>query len=198
MASRLWLITAGAFAALALLAWPFDNAALLWHPDQPWRAFTAPFAHLSWMHLLANLAGCAAVGILGQVARLPPQASAAWLLAWPLTQWGLLLRPDLTSYGGLSGVVHAGVAIIAIGLLATPGRRRNVGLALFAGLALKLWLEEPFGPAVQLRSGWDIAIAPFAHLTGVIAGSVAAIALRSWGRPSSRQAVSSKAATHDS
>ena len=177
------MITAGAFALLALAAWPFDNAQFLWHPDQPWRAFTAPFAHLSLMHLTANLAGCAAVGVLGQVARLPPRASAAWLLAWPLTQLGLLLRPDLSSYGGLSGVVHAGVAIIAIELLATPGRRRNVGLSLFAGLVCKLWLEEPFGAAVQLRSGWDIAIAPFAHLTGAVAGCVTAMGLRKSGPP---------------
>ena len=178
------MITAGAFAALALLAWPFDNAQFLWHPDQPWRAFTAPFAHLSLMHLIANLAGCVVVGVLGQVARLPPRASGAWLLALPLTQLGLLLRPDLTSYGGLSGLVHAGVAVIAVELLATPGRRRNIGLAVLAGLVCKLWLEEPFGPAVQLRTGWDIAIAPFAHLTGAVAGCITAIALRTPGRPS--------------
>ena len=171
------MITASAFAALALLAWPFDNAHFLWHPDKPWRAFTAPFAHLSGMHLAANLAGCVVVGVLGQVARLPPRAPVAWLLAWPLTQLGLLLRPDLTSYAGLSGVLHAGVAIIIVSLLTTPGRRRRVGLALLAGLLLKLFLEDPLGAATQLHAGWDIPIAPFAHLSGALVGCLSALAL---------------------
>ncbi|MBV8500499.1 MAG: rhombosortase [Paucibacter sp.] len=183
MARRLWLITASAFAALALLAWPLDRDELLWHPDQPWRAFSAPFAHLSLQHLIANLAGCAAVGLLGSVARLPARSSVAWLIAWPLTQWGLLLRPDLVSYGGLSSVLHAGVAVIAMELLTRPGRERKVALALFAGLLLKLWLEDPFGPATQARSGWDIAIAPFAHLSGAISGCVSAYVLRKLARP---------------
>ncbi len=182
MASRLsWLIVAGAFAALALLAWPLDRSGLLWHPDQPWRAFTAPFAHLSLQHLLANLAGCLAVGLLGPAARLPANASVAWLLAWPLTQWGLLLRPDLASYGGLSGVLHAGVAVVVVALVSRRGRERLIGLALLAGLLLKLWIDDPFGPAVQPRAGWDIAIAPFAHLTGAVAGALAALALRKFG-----------------
>jgi len=185
VASRLWLITASAFALLALLAWPFDNAALLWQPDKPWRAFTAPFAHLSFLHLIANLTGCVVVGVLGQMAQCPPRMSGAWLLAWPLTQWGLLLRPDLIRYGGLSGLLHAGVAIIIVALLTRGGaqhaRERRIGLALFAGLLLKLWVDEPFGPAAQTREGWDMAIAPFAHLSGAFSGAICGGVAALWG-----------------
>ena len=38
-------------------------------------------------------------------------------LARPLTQLGLLMRPDLLHYGGLSGVLHAGVAAAALWLV---------------------------------------------------------------------------------
>jgi len=189
VASRLWLITAAVFAAAAVLAWPLDRQLLLWHPDQPWRAFTAPLAHLSLQHLVANVAGCAVIGWLGQAARLPARASVAWWLAWPLTQWLLLLlRPDLASYGGLSGVLHAGVAIVIVELLLSlNGRDTWMGFGLLLGLLLKLWLDAPLGPAVQARSGWNIPIAPMSHLAGALAGGAAGLLLKALGARAGRQ-----------
>ena len=46
--------------------------------------------------------------------------SLAWLLSWPLTQWGLMLQPELLHYGGLSGVLHGGAAIAAWSQLFVP------------------------------------------------------------------------------
>src|SRR5204863_6118238 len=81
-----------------------------WQPArwtvEPWRLVTAAWLHLSQYHLAANLAGTLLVALLGQVARLPPRAALAWLLAWPCTQALLLLRPALQHYAGLSGVLH--------------------------------------------------------------------------------------------
>ena len=55
---------------------------------------------------------------------------AAWACAWPLTQLGLLVRPDLLHYGGLSGVLHAGAAIVALHLVWRGARlRRLIGAA---------------------------------------------------------------------
>lgn len=169
------------FAAAALLAWPVAKPLLLWHPDQLWRAFTAPLAHLSFQHLVANLAGCAALGWLGHAARLPARASIAWWLAWPLTQWGLLVRPELQSYGGLSGVLHAGVAVVVVELLGRQSRReRWIGVGLLLGLLLKLWMDDPLGPVAQVRDGWDIPIAPFAHLSGAVSGALAGGLMRAF------------------
>jgi hypothetical protein len=50
---------------------------------------------------------------------------AAWVCAWPLTQLGLLMRPDLSHYGGLSGVLHAGAAIVALHLVWRGARARR-------------------------------------------------------------------------
>ena len=104
----------------------------------------------------------------------PGRAALAWFVAWPLTQLGLLARPDLVHYGGLSGVLHAGVAVAALCLIVrTPGPRRVIGIALLIALAAKVLSETPGGAPLRHPAGWDIAVAPFAHASGLVAGLVA-------------------------
>ncbi|MGN6828491.1 rhombosortase [Paucibacter sp. M5-1] len=171
-----WAALAALLALGALLAQSFPTAGLDWQPTlawaEPWRFWSAAFVHWSAQHLLANLAGCAVLALLGWAARLPAQAALAWALAWPLTQAGLLLRPDLLHYGGLSGVLHAGVAVAVLELLRRPGRERLIALAIALGLIVKLSLEQPLGPALRALPGWDILIAPVAHLSGAVSGAV--------------------------
>ena len=185
---RAWLAVAAAGLAGSLLAWWLPANLLDWQPDlagrEPWRAVTAAWVHWSLRHLAANLAGVLVVAALGWVARLPGRAALAWALAWPLTQLGLLLRPELAHYGGLSGVLHAGVAVAAVWLMLGGGLgrgpsqggrlRRRIGLAIALGVVAKLWLETPWGPALQTSPEWDIAIAPLAHATGALAGAACA------------------------
>ena len=173
-----WAWLAGALAAASLLAAALPPDALDWQPGralaEPWRWWTAAAVHWSPLHLRANLAGAALLAALGLAARLPPSATWAWVLAWPLTQLGLLARPDLAHVGGLSGVLHAGVAIAALGLLQRErGARRAIGAALGLGLLLKVALEAPWGPALTQPAGWDIALAPWVHASGLLAGAVA-------------------------
>lgn len=168
------------------LAWPLTTAPLDWQPAlftaEPWRAFSAAFVHWSAQHLLANLAGCAVLAFVGASARLPGRAALAWLIAWPLTQIGLLTRPDLLHFGGLSGVLHAGVAVLVVELLRRGGRDRSIGAAIGAGLLIKLLLEQPLGAPLRQVAGWDIAIAPLSHLTGTVAGALCAGAVGSLQR----------------
>lgn len=165
----------------ALLARGADPAQLRWQPElafsQPWRLVTAAWVHLSTMHLAANLAGTAVVAALGQAAGCDRRAATAWALAWPLTHAGLLAQPALVAYGGLSGVLHAGVAVAAWQLLrGGHGMRRLIGAAIATGLLVKIALEAPWlGPLRQVP-GWDIAIAPAAHASGVLAGWLCALA----------------------
>lgn len=171
-----WAALAALLALGALLAQSFPTAGLDWQPRlawaEPWRFWSAAFVHWSAQHLLANLAGCAVLALLGWAARLPARAALAWALAWPLTQAGLLLRPDLLHYGGLSGVLHGGVAVAVLELLRRPGRERLIALAIALGLIVKLSLEQPLGPALRALPGWDILIAPVAHLSGAVSGAV--------------------------
>ncbi|HET9646446.1 MAG TPA: rhombosortase [Burkholderiaceae bacterium] len=182
--SRAWVALACAMAVGAILCWPLPPEwlqRLRWDPvyawTQPWRWWTAAFVHLSPRHLVGNLAGAFVVGALGHAARVPLRCTLAWLCAWPLTHIALRLQPDLLFYGGLSGVLHAGAAIVACRLaLEDPRRERLIGLAVLAGLAVKIAIEGPVGSAVRKMPDWDIPIVPLAHAAGFVAGVLCALA----------------------
>ena len=181
---RAWLALAALLGLGSLLAWPLPREALDWQPalaeSQPWRGLSAAFVHWSTLHLGANLLGLALVAALGRAAPCDRRAALAWVLAWPLTHLALLAQPTLAHYGGLSGVLHAGVAVAAWQLLrdGPDRRRRAIGAALLAGLALKLGLEAPWQGPLRQVPGWDIALAPGAHLAGTLAGLGCAVLVR--------------------
>lgn len=188
--ARAWAALAAGLAIGAVVARFAPAAAIDWQPglaaSQPWRAWSAAAVHYSDLHLAANLAGAALVAWLGMAARVRGAEVAAWAIAWPLTQFGLLLRPELAHYGGLSGVLHAGVAIAALHVLVNDAlpRRRLIGAAILVLLGVKVIGESPWGPALTHPAGWDIAVAPFAHASGLVAGLLCgalAAALR-WAR----------------
>lgn len=178
-ASSGWFACAGVLGAGAVVSLLLPATALDWQPGlalaEPWRWWTAAFVHWSRWHLVANLAGLALVALLGGMAGLQARSAMAWFVAWPLTQLALLARPALAHFGGLSGVLHAGVVIAAWHLVRHgAGSRRWIGLALLAGTAAKLLLEAPWGPELRRPADWDIPIAPLAHTTGALAGLLCA------------------------
>ena len=80
-------------------------------------------------------------------------------------------------------MLHAGVALVCVSLLAKgPRARRLVGAAVALGLLIKLVSERPFGPALQNWPGWDIALAPLAHTSGAVAGLLCGATLWAWTR----------------
>jgi len=185
-----WVGVAAIFAACALAGWPVPQALIDWQPSlaftQPWRLFTPVGVHYSSAHLIGNLAGIALAGVYGIAAMVPARLACAWLAAWPLTHLGLIVRPDLLHYGGLSGVVHAGVAAIVVWVLATGRTRaqRVVGALVAIGFVAKLLSESPWGATLRHPEGWDIAVAPLVHATGALAGALCAlVALVSRRRP---------------
>ncbi|MEJ6005935.1 rhombosortase [Paucibacter sp. AS339] len=191
MVARAW-VALGALlflAALLVAAQPWPSQILDWQPQlvasEPWRAWSGALVHWSRQHLLANLAACAMVTLFGWGARVPARCALAWFMAWPLTQWALLSQPDLAHFGGLSGILHAGVAVVLVELLNRQGRDRFVGACVSLGLLIKLWQEQPFGEPMRQLAEWDIAVVPFSHLTGALAGSLCALLLL---RRSARQA----------
>jgi hypothetical protein len=220
------LLAAGAIVVTAAMALagaphpgdPLPNA-LDWQSGlvamQPWRPWTCAWVHWSWPHLAVNVAGAIVVAAVGWRARAPLSAAVAWLLAWPLTHLLLALAASeapsraieaahrLQHYGGLSGVLHAGVVVLGLALAfpaagatareqaaglaqLSPGvaaRHRFVGLAIVAGTLAKVLLEAPWDLALRPSALLGIGVAPAAHACGFAAGVIAWGVARLAARP---------------
>jgi len=180
-----WVEMAVLLAGGSLIAATWDPHLLDWQPElawqQPWRWWSAAWVHWSDGHRWANVAGTALVAALGWRVPCDRPDALAWFAAWPLTQLGLVMQPELKHYGGLSGVLHAGVVIAALSLVQRErGLRRALGAAILLAVALKIVIEHPWQGALQRVAGWDIAIAPAAHLTGAAAGLACAAFAAAW------------------
>jgi rhomboid family GlyGly-CTERM serine protease len=170
------LLAAGCVLALVapagMLDWGRAEAV-----SQTWRLFSAAWPHLSAAHLLLNLAALAAVAALGWLLQMQAPQAIAWLACWPLTHAALWLQPEVTRYAGLSGVLHAGVAICGLSACREPDRRaRFVGWALLAGLVLKLLIEAPWSRPLQHSAALGITVVPLAHAAGAVLGLLAGVA----------------------
>jgi rhomboid family GlyGly-CTERM serine protease len=179
-AAHAWAGVSVLLCVAALAGWQVDREALDWQPGlaftQPWRALTAVAVHYNGIHLAGALAGTALTGALGFAANVPARLVWAWLVAWPLTHFGLLIKPELLHYGGVSGVVHAGVAAVIVFLLVQKKRpQRLIGSAMLVGILIKVFGETPWGAALRHPEGWGIAVAPIGHATGAVAGAVCAL-----------------------
>ena len=182
-----WAGAAALLCLFALLGWPVTHEWLDWQPQlaftQPWRALTAVAVHYSPMHLTGNLAGAVLTAAFGIAAQVPLRAAWAWLAAWPLTHFALLIEPGLAHYGGLSGVLHAGMMVAIVFLLAEGSRAQRVVASLvLIGYCTKILSEAPWGPAVRHPAGWDFPVAPIAHATSAVAGAACAIIALLWAR----------------
>lgn len=182
--SRSWLAlcTLHGVASLVLWASPAPLAqALVWRSadwaQRPWTAWTSAWVHLNAPHLVGNLLALGVLAAIGWRLRPTRAATLAWALSWPLLQLSLLLWPLIGYAVGLSGVLHAGVALASTALLARRGLQRAVGTAVWAGLLLKLGWESSWGPrlAAPEAAGWDFTVATRAHAAGALAGLLCAL-----------------------
>lgn len=189
----LWLLVCAALALGSIFAWWIGAARLDWQPahawPEAWRWWSAAWVHWTPLHLGANLFATVLVAAYGWAARVPAVVAVAWLAAWPLTHLVLLLQPELTHYGGLSGVLHAGVAATTVWLvLRGRGAPRAIGALMLVGQSLKLLLEQPWGAALQTSRELDVAVAPLAHAAGSMAGALCMwLALRLTHTPNERR-----------
>ncbi len=197
-----WLLTCGlhgtASLLLMLLIGPADAArALAWRADhwagQPWTLWTSAWVHLSAPHLLGNLLALGALAAAGGIVRPGLHGAAAWWLAWPLVPLSLLLWPPIGYAAGLSGLLHAGAALLAMHLLLvehSPIRHaRHWGALLALGLLAKTALEHGWADPVARDPVTGMPVVQAAHLCGVAWGALlgwAAAATRDRFRPRRR------------
>ncbi len=183
-----WIVAATVVALTMLLELGGDGVrqALAWERDgliavQLWRLLTGHFVHLSWTHLLLNLAGLAlVVWVVGHTF-----SWLQWLFVGLISITAMdagfwLLYPELDWYVGLSGLLHG---LLAAGLLVGIAARDRESLVLTVFVIAKLVWEQTSGPLPGSESTSGGAVIVNAHLYGVFGGLLAAVLLWRSVRP---------------
>lgn len=196
--SRAWLLLCALHGVASMLLW-WAHApavqALTWYaelwPAQPWTFWTSAWVHLNTPHLIGNQLALGALTAAGWVLRPPLSATLAWALSWPLLQASLLWWPQVTHAVGLSGLLHAGVAVLGLHLLLSPAapKARPWGAVLLAGLVIKLLIERSWQQPLLNDPHSDMAVVQAAHLSGAAWGAVLGTLGAWWSR---RQAASAR------
>jgi membrane associated rhomboid family serine protease len=188
---RAWLLVCGVLAGTSLaVAWvsgvvppPHD---VFLHPlawdasrwaSRPWTLWTSAWVHTSGGNLAGNLLALGALAVLGHTLGARRAAALALLAAWPLSTWALTLWPEVSSYAGLGGVIHAAAAIIGIHVAGRPELKPFSPLV-FAAIGLKLIAERAWMQPVAFDPSWGFNVVYAAHLTGALAGALCGAATR--------------------
>lgn len=186
--SRAWLLLCALHGVASMLLW-WAHApavqALTWYaelwPAQPWTLWTSAWVHLNTPHLIGNQLALGALTAAGWVLRPSLAAALAWALSWPLLQVSLLWWPQVSHAVGLSGLLHAGVAVLGLHLLLSPvgPKARPWGAVLLAGLVVKLLIERSWQHPLLNDPHTDMAVVQAAHLSGAAWGALLG-ALGAW------------------
>ena len=182
MRAKLWLSVCVCHAVASMLVWWMGERLpdwLIWRADhwldRPWTLWTSAWVHMNTQHLISNQLAVGALAAMAWVLKPGLRASAAWLAAWPLVPLVLPLWPHVGYYAGLSGLIHAAVAVVGVYLLAgrsaVPVARRW-GLMLLAGLLAKLLYERSWQWPVVWSDGLGISVVQSAHLVGAVGGAL--------------------------
>lgn len=178
-------VLGGGAAAVAWtqgLAAPFDVASepLAWQaaawPAHPWTLWTAAWVHTSAGSLTGNLLALLALAVAGAALRTGWIEALALALAWPLTTLALLLWPQVTSYAGLAGPIHAAAAVLGVHV-ARHTSYRPMALLLFGGLAIKVVAERAWSQPVAFDPSWGANVVYAAHLAAIVLGACCAAVL---------------------
>ena len=137
---------------------------------RPWTLWTAAWVHTSAGSLGGNLLAVAALAVLGAALGVGRPAAIALLVAWPLGTLALLIWPEVTSYGGLGGPIHAAAMVLAMEAARRPALK-PLAVLIFAGMGVKLFAEQAWVQPVAFDPSWGFNVVYAAHLTSALAGT---------------------------
>ena len=164
--SALLLIGAALAASLLPEMFLLDREAL--GAGEVWRLWTGHLVHRTAVHFAFDVG--VAVGLLFLVRR-----TWIWLVLPPFVGVvALLARPDLSSYAGLSGVLH-GLTVLSAGTMwrENRGTERWIAAVLWCAVTGKAFTELALGMPL-FSGGYDMGGETVfaAHVAGVLGGTL--------------------------
>jgi rhomboid family GlyGly-CTERM serine protease len=161
----------------------YDRQAIL--AGDLWRLVTGHLVHFSPAHLFFNLLGFVTAGLI--VWR--RGYSRFWILCAisSLTiSVALLLDPDVTSFGGISGLVNAAVVFAATRGIGEGGRWRWFSVAILILTVVNSVLETMTGrPTFAIQGDQSFVPVPLSHVIGGLTGAIMGLEL--WRLPKGRR-----------
>ncbi len=168
----LWtLVAAAAIAALpGLHPWlVFERNAVL--TGEVWRLFTGHWVHFGAGHLSGDLFVLGAAGLVLERRHRAAMNRIIVVAPWVIGAGLLALDPQLSQFGGLSGVASAALAAVALDALSGCAAERRLGALIVAAFASKLLAESLTGlPLLSGATGPAFQPVPLCHLLGALAG----------------------------
>jgi rhomboid family GlyGly-CTERM serine protease len=161
----------------------YDRQAIL--AGDLWRLVTGHLVHFSPAHLFFNLLGFVTAGLI--VWR--RGYSRFWILCAISSlaiSVALLLDPDVTSFGGISGLVNAAVVFAAIRGIGERGRWRWFSAAILILTVVNSALEAMTGrPTFAIPGDQSFVPVPLSHVIGGLTGAI--MSLEPWRLPKRRR-----------
>ena len=177
-----------AHCSIALAVVVFSIICTYWHSDlffyqrsaietgQYWRLFSGHFAHLNHLHLILNMAAWVIIFLLGSKI-LSCYKWLVLLVVYPLAISLLFyfFVPEVTFYGGLSGVLH-GIFLTILFSWARQGSR--IAFLISVAIIVKVLYETFFQDSFLSDQLLNIEVVTEAHFFGaVIAITLAAVSV---------------------
>lgn len=175
------------FASVMVALVPTWQAALLYQRSdimagEWWRLFTGHWVHFSAKHLIYDTT---VFGIAGWMIERRGCRNFIWLCVLTPLAIGLSLlfsAPQISVFGGLSGLATAAVVFLALNGLSDRGNWRWISIVALSATALKILFELLSGRFVFLSfTDASITSVPLTHLVGALC----ALFTYSWSRAAS-------------
>ncbi|MEJ2470874.1 MAG: rhombosortase [Desulfuromonadales bacterium] len=144
----------------------YDRLAI--QQGQLWRLLTAPLAHLSTSHLVWNLLLFLLFGAMLETCRRRSMILISVLTALTTGIIYLLFVPNLTYYGGLSGLLTGLVAYLALIRIDQRENSRSLWIVVLVLLLAKIGVESVINqPLFVATAGTNFHVLPSSHLIGL-------------------------------
>lgn len=143
----------------------YDRAAIL--SGEVWRLLTGNWVHFSTRHLLYDLLALGIAGWIIERRGYPHFALLCVLSALSIGTVLLAIRPEVQSYGGLSGVATGAVIYLALRGIKEPAPWRWICVATLVLITGKILLESTTGRSIiAAADSVPFVSLPLSHIVG--------------------------------
>lgn len=154
-----------------------------------WRLITGNLVHLSPSHFFCDIAALLLVGTAVEIQGSRPYAMLCLVSAMAVGATVYVGSPELSVFGGLSGVVMAAATFLCLSGLEKPGARRRLCWLGIAALAVKMTIEMSLGASLAAFAEGEtpsFVPVPSSHVAGAASAFVLFASMRLGGFRSPR------------